>query len=674
MVDRATPGSFLIRRYLRDSPNPVPAGLLARNGVNDRIKAFHQLWAAWILRVVVILLFAISGTLQAEPYAYGTVREISDKFGQSEVKKLQDLLNTPQFQAPLTNYSCGEPVPKLTFSVSLRPKGYATTRAVNISYTPGFSPSDNPKRCLMFAVDYLLDIAVAGLDPDPKDETTREPHCDCSKRDGQTEWVEFPGPDIILARKKVAAKNAAIKSDEDQQVKEADLQPIRFDPTGVLVQPPANEILMTHETYLGSLPADAEMIVASRDFTRWACVVKRNGKESVMLDGVEGKAYDAIPYHQQLEFSPDGKHFAYVAKLNDKMTVVADGKEGKFYADVEDLFHPRYSPDSQHLAYIVNMQPITFLPERMAMVVDGKEGKSYELVEGILFSPDSKHLAYNADKSWNRGTSVVVDGKESPPYGQVSDTRFSADGNRVGFVAMDRGDGTPENRPMDFAVVDGKEEKHYKSVSGVQFSPDSRHETYIAGVATSSMRILVRDGVEMKYADADQGTFSPDSQHLAYAARFGTNWLVLVDGKKLDPQPQVARPDPMFSPVRDLSFSPDSRHIVYVRYLETNCFVVVDGTVTATYNGVQVAPQFTPDSRRLAYVVGQPGQSGGDGKVRPVLGGLVGKAYDQMLTWRADMDEGGQTFGFTLDENGVLHGIGVRDGEVLRIELEIVKR
>jgi Tol biopolymer transport system component len=623
------------------------------------------------------LLCATGGSTQAEPYVYSTVREISDKFGPLEVKKLKDLLNIPQFQSPLTNYSCGEAVPKLTFSVSLRPKGYATTRAVEISYTPGFSPSDYPKRCLMFAVDYLLDKAVAGLDPDPRQETTREPHCDCSKRDGKTEWVEFPGPDEILAPKKVAAKNAAMNADADQQVQEEDLQPIRFDPADVQVTATPGEVLVTHETPLGKMPVDAQMIVASHDFTHWACVLKRNGKESVMLDGVEGKAYDAIPYHQQLEFSADGKHLAYVAKSRDKMMVVLDGKEGKSYEDVEDLFHPKFSPDGQHLAYIAATPAIGIPPVRMFMVLDGKEQKGYQLVEGILFSHDSRHLAYNADRKWNRGTSVVLDGNEGPTFDQVSGTCFSPDGNRIAYVAFNRTNRSPGSMGMDFAVVDGKEEKHYKSVSSIQFSPDSRHVTYIAGVDNSSMRILVRDGVEMKYANANPGTFSPDSQHLAYAARFGTNWLVLVDGKRLDPKPKFARADPMFSPATDVSFSPDSRHIAYVRLTETNPLVVLDGKVIATQNGMLIAPRFTSDSRRLAYVAGRgpiPGATGQGSKARPVLGGLEGKDYDQMLTWRADLDEGGETFGFTLDERGALHGIAVSDREVLRIELEIVKR
>ncbi len=123
--------------------------------------------------------------------ASGTVREISDKFGHDELQKLYPLLNSAEFQSRLTNYNCGDPVPKLMFSVSLRPSGFATTRAVEVYHSPGLSPSGHT-RCLMFGVNYLLDKAVAKLDPEPKQEDTREPHCDCSKRDSNEEWVTFP--------------------------------------------------------------------------------------------------------------------------------------------------------------------------------------------------------------------------------------------------------------------------------------------------------------------------------------------------------------------------------------------------------------------------------------------------------------------------------------------------
>ncbi|MGZ4963240.1 MAG: hypothetical protein ACXWC8_11860, partial [Limisphaerales bacterium] len=41
--------------------------------------------------------------------ASGTVREISEKFGHAELQKLYGLLNSDEFQKPLTNFNCGDP-------------------------------------------------------------------------------------------------------------------------------------------------------------------------------------------------------------------------------------------------------------------------------------------------------------------------------------------------------------------------------------------------------------------------------------------------------------------------------------------------------------------------------------------------------------------------------------
>jgi len=48
------------------------------------------------------------------------------------------------------------------------------------------------------------------------------------------------------------------------------------------------------------------------------------------------------------------------------------------------------------------------------VVVDGKEGKQYDDVEGFIFSPDSKRLAYKA-RMRNKAF-VVVDGEEGKQY------------------------------------------------------------------------------------------------------------------------------------------------------------------------------------------------------------------------------------------------------------------
>ena len=48
------------------------------------------------------------------------------------------------------------------------------------------------------------------------------------------------------------------------------------------------------------------------------------------------------------------------------------------------------------------------------MVVDGKEGKQYDMIEGLIFSPDSRRVAYAAQRG-NKHV-VVVDKQEGNQY------------------------------------------------------------------------------------------------------------------------------------------------------------------------------------------------------------------------------------------------------------------
>lgn len=600
----------------------------------------------------------------------GTVREISDRFGHDELNRLYQLLNSKVFQSKLTNYNCGDPVPRLDFSVSLRAAGNYATRAVEIYHSPGLSPGGRT-RCLLFGMGYLLDKAVTSLDPNPKQETAREPHCDCAKRDGKEEWVSFPGPDEILAPAKVAEKVAARKADEALEEKEENLTVTHLNPAARQIEPkPAGEHLVTREKSLGRLPATADMNLFAFDpsFNHWACVVKRNGKQFVVLDGVEGKEFDEIPDHQRLAFSADGKHFAYIGRRGDKMLVVRDGKEQKPYDRIEELFHPIFSPDGNRLAYIATKRVLAFPPEQSFAVVDGVEQKGYDLVEGIFFSPDSRHLAYNADKKWNRGTVLVVDGKEGKSYDQITGGCFSPDGDRLIYVAYRRTDKNSEVPGLDFAVLDGMEQKSYRSVSSCQFSPDSKHIAYVAAKGSTGMKMLVCDGDERNYGNLELGPFSPDSKHLACVALFGTNWWVLIDGKKLDPQERVLTAERGFSPLHDLTFSPDSQHLAYIaRKSETNWSVMLDGKTINTCGGFALSPIFSPDSRRLAYVIRR-----GEKNI-PVFGEREGNEYDQLFTWRGSLAEGAKFFGLGFDEKGTVHAMAMRDREIFRLDLELVK-
>jgi len=592
------------------------------------------------------------------------VRSVSEKFRDNEVRRLYQLLNSAEFQAPLTNYNCGDPVPKLSFSVYLQPKLRTSSRYVGIDHWPGQSPSGR-SRCILSGIDYLLDKAVSKLDPDPQEESTREPHCDCSNRDGKEEWVTHPGPDEILAPAKVSAKAATRKAEGVEQEQLENISTVRLDWTKLDLEPAAGgSFLVTKEESLGHLlpGADVDSLTVDDRFKHLAYVVKRDGKELAVVDGVEGKAYDKVAEKNEMYFSPDGMRIGYIAKRGDKRLAVVDGKEGKEYDRIYDLFNPVFSADSKRVAYIATT--INKMKEKLGMwslkdfvVVDGVEGRPYELVESIVFSPDGRKLIYFPQPRWNRSTRVVVNEVEGKEHDYAEFATFSPDGTRLAYVADKRVKG---QRGLRFAVIDGQERKEFAEVSPVRFSPDSKHFAYRA--KNGGTAVLMRDDVERKYADVELGPFSADNRHLAYVARVSSTWLVMLDGQKLESSSSMEQ---SFSPARDLVFSPDSQHLAYIRRL-TNWAVVVDGQEVGRSSGVVVSPVFSPDSKRLAFIVAR------EGKSVLVFGGQEGKAYDRFLVWnRSWREEGSRTTGFAFDETGVLHAIAVRGDEVIRVTISL---
>jgi hypothetical protein len=288
---------------------------------------------------------------------------------------------------------------------------------------------------------------------------------------------------------------------------------------------------------------------------RVAHVAVRDGKQSVVVDGLEGKEkeYDEIYASPGLLFSPDGRHVAYVAGRGGKELVVVDTVEGKEYVAARS---PVFSPDSRRVAYAAVAGS-----GRSLVVVDGVEGKeyldTYPYVQSTpVFSPDSKRVAYAA--------CGLEPGREP---------------TRPGFKCL--------------VVVDGVEGNGYGSIEGPPvFSPDSRRVAY-AAVAGSGEKLVVVDGVEgQQYGDivASSLVFSPDSRRVAYVAeRGGGKQFVVVDGVEGNEYGGgLARPG--FGPTPgvlegSLVFSPDSRRVAYLAQRGDKALVVVDGVEGKEYEG-----------------------------------------------------------------------------------------
>ena len=188
-----------------------------------------------------------------------------------------------------------------------------------------------------------------------------------------------------------------------------------------------------------------ETVTESPDSRRVAYVARAGGnlytvttglgivaERFVVVDGQKQKQYGRI-HTGSLLFSHDSQRLAYVARAGKKWFVVVDGQEQKQYdgeatarAGLKWLVVKQYewikeesarvlSPDGRRLAYLVDHDIGGDGAHLVHWVVEaGKKGEVYASVGSLLFSPDSKRLAYVAYDG--RKSIVVVDGHEGNHY------------------------------------------------------------------------------------------------------------------------------------------------------------------------------------------------------------------------------------------------------------------
>jgi len=397
-----------------------------------------------------------------------------------------------------------------------------------------------------------------------------------------------------------------------------------------------------------------ESLVASSDGEHVAYISQRWPKWLVMVDGVEGEKYDQIG-EGSLTFSPDGQHFAHSARRGDKWLVVADGIEGKEYAGIWDII---FSPDSRHLAYTAGPSPIlVFLGlefgYKSCVIVDREE---FNWASNPVFSVDGKRLAHAARR--NDKEFIVVDGKEGKEYDEIHDIIFSPKGRQVAYAAECAG--------KSRVVLGGREGIKYDDIHDLIFSADGEHLAYAAGYyegkySTRTQRIykVVTDpqggvfariaqflNIGKRYDAIAKGslTFSSDGKRLAYAVRLGNRWRIVVDrqeGKEYDD-------------IGSLIFSPDGQHLAYGARSGEKWLVVVDGQEGKEYGRIGI-PIFSPDGKRLAYTA----QRGAKWLI--VVDGAEGEECDGFVRGSK----------LVFDSPNTLHALTFRDNEFFRVEITI---
>jgi len=223
---------------------------------------------------------------------------------------------------------------------------------------------------------------------------------------------------------------------------------------------------------------------------------------------------------------------------------------------------------------------------------------------------------------------VVINSREYGPYNGVSGFVFSPNGEKVAYAAAkQQGD-----KEFFVFVSNGKESKPYEHISlvsnpAIALGPNGE-EVFVA--EKEGKCVVVLNGKEIAFCGtsgySQNPVFSKDG-HLAYLYfDFDGNPSVVVDEKKGKTYKNAV--------IYSLVFSPDGKKIAYVVCQDQvfeqggKCFVVVDGKEEKQYggrgtNGIAFLTFST--NGKVAYFVMQ-----GD-KRFIVVDGVEGKSYDDIM-------------------------------------------
>jgi len=339
-------------------------------------------------------------------------------------------------------------------------------------------------------------------------------------------------------------------------------------------------------------------------------------KETPLVTFEKGK-----PIHGEAIVSPDNRRIVYREfESPSGGRVVANGEPGKRY-DSFSAIDPIFSPNGKRLAYIAGTKE-----KKMFIVLDGNEGIGGYTGINLVFSPDSSQYTNTAWDNEAMKEVVFLNGEKIGEYrgivkrgGSDSGLVFSPDSKRLAYLAF-TGDG------KFFAVVNGKEGKYYDAtIDGkhygpiieaqkVAFSNDSRHIVYT--VKRGNAGVIVRDETEI--AESNNLNFalaSPDCNRIAYLSGENGKKSVTVDGIQ----------DKVFDniSITEMKFSPDGKRFAYTAWFDDFMCVVIDGKEQKSYSWVMNVT-FSPDSKRIAYSAGLKGERN---ECCVVVDGVEGKRY-----------------------------------------------
>ncbi len=377
---------------------------------------------------------------------------------------------------------------------------------------------------------------------------------------------------------------------------------------------------------------------------------------------------------RQPALSPDGRSVAFVSNrdgaYNVYVTLLGGGNLIQITKGIEAKAHPAWSTDGAELAYAaLNESGLWDIWEVAAL--GGEPRLLLRDAADPAWSPDGKTLAYYKPSTgalWTSQPDGTASRLLAPPtdrgFGHDAEPRFSPDGRALAFVRAAEG---PYGTLAVINLADGKTRTltptFHSMILSPAWSPDGSTIYFASsqGGALNVWRTSANGHGKPMQVTAGQGEdaeldLSSDGTRLAFATFRTSSKIAEVDLTHGDEQtPTILTPDPARDQLAP-QFSPDGRRLTYFSNLKG---VELEQIWTANADGSGAAPlvkdscenifpRWSPDGQRIYYACVSARA------VRTVS--AAGGASDflaPIADWHVDVGSNGDLL--LLDNNGVPH-------------------
>lgn len=330
-----------------------------------------------------------------------------------------------------------------------------------------------------------------------------------------------------------------------------------------------------------------------------------------------------------IDFNQYGTGVAYIANVGDQVHVVLNGKPLKMHTGA-DIAALKVSPDGKRVAYG------TVQDKKWFVVLDGIESGPYDEIGPPVFSPNSKHVAFEARKgdNWN----IVVDNTISTSAPSYFDKPlFSADSSKLMII-----ENTAEDQRKRYVVSSLKLDSLTDLSANAQPCVVCENKRRIAVVGEEQGKNFVTEFSLEAPAERTKGplydsirhlSLSADGSAVAYIAKRGNESFIVLNDKEERlpdgeiPWPPVIRPGnkgvgviiagkegaylhqafstdkikhKRYKECADLVYSNDGLQEAHGAIKDEKFMAVVNGVEGPLFDRV-ISPKFSPDGKYLVY-------------------------------------------------------------------------